>query len=124
MTDASRGRVLITGVSGLIGRILFAHLSKSSDVIGLDQHLNPSPRYQLENKSPIQLEEFPLDRFFECDVTDRSRLHEILREQNVRVVIHLAAVLESDTDPEKIRYVNVQGTKNVLEARLSFSLVV
>lgn len=121
MTDASPRRVLITGVSGLIGRILFAHLSKNCDVIGLDQHLNPSPRYQLDNEIPVQLEELPLDRFFQCDVTDRSRLHGILREQNVRVVIHLAAVLESDTDPEKIRYVNLQGTKNILEARLSLS---
>ena len=110
-------RLLITGVSGLIGRILFAHLSEHFDVIGLDQHFEPSPRYALENETNLRPEKLTGARFFQCDVTDRSRLYQILREENVGTIIHLAAVLESETDLEKIRRVNIEGAKNILDAR-------
>lgn len=67
---------------------------------------------------------FPPDRFFECDITDQHRLYQIIAKQKVDIIIHLAAVSETDPDPERIFHVNVQGTKNIFEARqYSFCLI-
>ena len=120
-------RILITGVSGLIGRILFNHLTKTYhtkyQVFGLDQHMNISSRYQSSNHDPHQVEtRFPLalDKFFECDITDRTKLYQIIGENKIDTIIHLAAVLETNSDPDKISRVNIQGTKNVFDARMLF----
>ena len=118
-------RILVTGVSGLIGRILFNHLQNTSrtqrQVFGLDQHMNISSRYQSTSHDPQQIEAtfpLPMDRMFQCDITDRTRLHRLVEENQIGIIIHLAAVLESDPDVEKISRVNIEGTKNVFEARL------
>jgi len=117
-------RILITGVSGLIGTFLFNYLTETYpnkyQVFGLDRHTNISPRYQAANKNDLQVKTIlPLskDKFFQCDVTDRIKLHQIIAEQKIDVIIHLAAVLEDDPDHQKILRVNVEGTKNVFEAR-------
>lgn len=123
--SSDQQRILITGVSGLVGRMLFNHLTKTYsneyDVLGLDQHMNISPRYQSTNHDQHQVETkypLPLDKVFQCDITDRAKLHQIVHEQKVVVIIHLAAVLETDPDLEKMSRVNIQGTKNVFEARM------
>ncbi|CAF1084717.1 unnamed protein product [Rotaria sordida] len=112
-------RILITGVSGLIGRILFNYLTTKYQVFGLDQHTNISPKYQLEYCDPIEAKPIlplPLDKFFQCDITDRIKLHKIIQEQKIEIIIHLAAIGETDPDIEKISRVNIEGTKNVFEA--------
>ena len=116
-------RILITGVSGLVGRILFNYLlnCEEYDVFGLDQHMNVSPRYasysekiieEMEKKYPLKRE-----RFLQCDITDRIEVHRMIEEQRIQIIIHLAAVLESHPDLHRISYVNIQGTKNIFEAR-------
>ncbi len=117
-------RILITGVSGLIGRILFNYLTKTYpnkyQVFGLDRHTNMSPRYQAANNNNLQVATilpFSKDKFFECEITDRIKLHQIIQEQKIDTVIHLAAILEKDPDYQKILHVNVEGTKNVFQAR-------
>ncbi|CAF1209756.1 unnamed protein product [Rotaria sordida] len=96
-------RILITGISGLIGNILFNYLMKKYstkyEIFGLDQHLNMS-----------------IDKFFQCDVTDRIKLHKIIEEQKINIIIHLAAQLENYPDIEMISHVNIDGTKNIFEA--------
>jgi nucleoside-diphosphate-sugar epimerase len=126
-TEASlnQQRILITGVSGLIGRILFNYLTETYpnkyQVFGLDRHTNISSRYPTgDNNNNLQVDTIlPLstDKFFHCDITDRIKLHQIIAEQKIDIIIHLAAVLEKDPDPEKILHVNIEGTKNVFEAR-------
>jgi nucleoside-diphosphate-sugar epimerase len=81
--------ILITGVSGLIGRLLFRHLPENYPekyhIIGLDKHLNLSPRYYLENRENVHDEKllsFPADRFFQCDITDRDGLHHGTKDSN------------------------------------------
>ena len=122
--SSNKKRILITGVSGLIGRILFNYLTNQYEVFGLDRHMNISSRYQdktqdfhqtIERKYPLSKE-----KFFECDITHREKLHQFIEEQKIEIIIHLAAVLETHPDLDYIYYVNIQGTKNVFEARMSF----
>ncbi len=108
----------------MIGRILFNYLTKTYtdkyQIFGLDQHLNISSRYQTDNEKNHQVETiYPLalDKFFQCDITDRIKLFQIIEEQQIEIIIHLAAVLENHPDPDTISRVNIQGTKNVFEAR-------
>jgi UDP-glucuronate 4-epimerase len=117
--------VLITGASGLVGRIFFNHLNTQVplkyDVYGLDITTEVSTRYELE-KLPItesdkQKTAIPQDRFVQCDVTDREKLHRILGELKIDIVIHLAASSPFETDVNNLLRVNVEGTRNVFEAR-------
>ena len=123
-SPAHKQNILITGVSGLIGRLLCDHLTKTHptkyQVFGLDQHMDISSRYQIkscQNFNEKTIPSLPLDRFFQCDITDRMKLHKLIEEQKIDIIIHLAAVLESHPDLEKILHVNIDGTKNVFEAR-------
>jgi len=61
-----------------------------------------------------------LDKFLQCDITDRKKLHQIIKKQKLDIVIHLAGVLEFHPDPERILHVNIQGTKHVFEARMLY----
>jgi nucleoside-diphosphate-sugar epimerase len=116
----NKQRILITGVSGLIGRILFNYLTKTYpdkyEIFGLDQHLNISSRYQ-KNDEIERIYPIALDKFFQCDITDRMKLFQIIEQQQIQIIIHLAAVLENHPDLDKISHVNIQGTKNIFEAR-------
>jgi nucleoside-diphosphate-sugar epimerase len=118
--SSNKQRILITGVSGLIGRILFNYLTKTYpdkyEVFGLDQHLNISSRYH-KNDEIERIYPLALDKFFQCDITDRMKLFQIIEQQQIQIIIHLAAVLESHPNLDKISHVNIQGTKNVFEAR-------
>jgi UDP-glucose 4-epimerase len=131
-SSSNQEHILITGVSGLMGRILFNHLTKTYpdkyQVFGVDQHMNISSRYQIQYDENRPVEPLPLssDKFFQCDITDRRKLYEIIQKQKIDIIIHLAAVLETDPDLEKISRVNIEGTKNVFEARknsLSFIFI-
>ena len=118
-------RVLITGVSGLVGRRLFIHLTTQIplkyEVYGLDITTNHSSRYEMEKVSVTdedkQTTAIPPDRFVQCDVTDREKLHRIIDELKIDIIIHLAVALPLETDPDTILRVNIEGTRNVFEAR-------
>ena len=125
--NLNKQRILITGVSGLIGRILFNYFTKTYpekyEVFGLDQHMNISSRYKADNQKIDEIETtYPLvsDKFFQCDVTDRTRLFEIIQKQQIEIIIHLAAVLENHPNLETITRVNTEGPKNIFEARKFF----
>jgi nucleoside-diphosphate-sugar epimerase len=115
-------RILITGVSGLVGRVLFNHLTKTYpnkyEVFGLDQHTNISSRYERHDKHPLEtIPPISFDKFFECDITDRKKLFEIIQQQKIDIIIHLAAILEFHPDIDKMTNVNINGAKNIFEAR-------
>ncbi len=115
-------RILITGVSGLVGGILFNHLTKTYpdkyEVFGLDQHTNISSRYDGNNKHLVEtISPIPLEKFFECDITDRKKLFEIIQQQKIDIIIHLAAILEFHPDIDKMTNVNINGAKNIFESR-------
>jgi nucleoside-diphosphate-sugar epimerase len=129
-SSSNQPRILITGVSGLIGTILLKYLTETYSnryqVFGLDLNINISSRYQANNNDDLQVETvlpFSSEKFFQCDVTDRIKLHHIIAEQKIDIIIHLAAVLEDDPDHAKIFRVNTEGTKNVFEARKFSSFI-
>ncbi len=92
-------RILITGAGGYIGAQLGALLSGQHRVVGLDVRVPPGLA-------------------FECrqgDIRD-SALAELLREERIEKVIHLAAVLEDSGDRDRDYDIDVNGTCNVLES--------
>ncbi|CAF1263424.1 unnamed protein product [Rotaria sordida] len=107
-------KILITGASGLIGGILIEHLSKNPnyDIYGIDKHIGLSIRYQLENIKTSK-EQQPIlpskEKFYVCDITDRDKLSRIIQDNQINIIIHLAAVLERQTIDE-INRVNCDGT--------------
>lgn len=95
-------RVLITGAGGYIGRLLGERLAGAHSVLGLDIQVAPA---------------LP----FEClqgDIRDPS-LADLLRERRIDTVVHLAAVLEDSGDRARDYDIDVNGTRNVLDACLS-----
>lgn len=93
---ASRGLALVTGAAGFLGRHLAAHLLREGwTVRGLDR--TPAPG---------------IDR---ADVTDAGTVARAC--EGVDVVFHLAALLPQRRAPaERMRAVNIEGTRNVLRA--------
>jgi nucleoside-diphosphate-sugar epimerase len=112
-------KILITGASGLIGGILIKHLSNNSnyDIYGIDRHSELSTRFQLENtkvsegQKPILP---PKEKFYICDITDEKQLSQIIKDNRINIIIHLAAVLETETI-ETINNINCRGTKIIFD---------
>jgi len=92
----------ITGVSGYVGRLLAAKLLEQpgARVVGVDQ----TPPAGLDGA-----------RFHRCDIRD-PRLADILRDEAVDTLIHLAFYTAPEGDAALAESVNVGGTRNVLEA--------
>lgn len=98
MTD----KLLITGAAGYIGARLAARLSEALPVVGVDIRLPAS--------APCTM--------VTCDIRD-PKLADIIREQQITHVVHLASVLESRGDTELDHDIDVNGTRNVVEACLA-----
>lgn len=92
-------RVLITGAAGYIGRQLAARLAADHDVVGLD----------------IRVPADPVCPILECDIRD-PQLADLCRQRNITQVVHLAAVLEDSGDRARDYDIDVNGTRNVLDA--------
>lgn len=91
--------ILITGVSGYIGSKLAERLQDSYHVVGID----------------IRNPEREVGKFIHCDIRDPIIKH-IVREYEIDRVIHLASVLESSKDEQRDYDIDVNGTRNVVEA--------
>jgi nucleoside-diphosphate-sugar epimerase len=92
----SRPRVLITGASGLIGRITRAHLGERYEFSAL-------------NRRPV--DGIPC---LQADIADLDAIGPAF--QNVSTVLHLAAFTEDVQDWDGTMRVTVQGTLNVFRA--------
>jgi GDP-4-dehydro-6-deoxy-D-mannose reductase len=90
-------KALVTGASGFVGEHLVAHLrAAGDDVVGLDRH-GPDP----------------------VDITDAGAVGARLAAEQPDVVFHLAAlshVGESWSNEDAVTRVNVEGTRNVVDA--------
>lgn len=92
-------RILITGAAGYIGGRLARRLAETHSVLGLDIRV-------------------PADAPCECcemDIRDPG-LADLMRERGIDQVVHLAAVLEDSGDRARDYDIDVNGTRNVLEA--------
>ncbi len=100
----SNGRaVLVTGASGFIERHVCSRLLRAGRAI-----------VRVDHRS------IPCDAagFVACDITDPQQFEEVVRANQVEIIVHLAAVLPSASqqDPAGATRVNIGGTLNVLEA--------
>ena len=105
-------RVLITGVYGLIGSVVYDRLSAQPDayeVYGLARRRHPSERVAADKRIEI-----PDERFTLSDLSDLAVLEEATRE--IDVVVHMAADPRLEADWESILASNLIGVRNVFEA--------
>jgi len=91
---ASRKRILVTGMSGLIGGLAGRHLAKSNEVVALNRR--------------------PVDGFktYQGDINDLAAIRPAFA--GVDTVVHMAAYLGSD--PAGQMSTNVVGVYNIFEA--------
>ncbi|MCW3068991.1 MAG: 3-beta hydroxysteroid dehydrogenase/isomerase family protein [Solirubrobacterales bacterium] len=98
-------RVLVTGASGFIGGVLCEKLlHRGHEVDALVRRPGSGP---------------PGTRALSGDLGDGERLAETLRNERPECVIHLAAEIASQRSEHKIREVNVDGTRRLLDACLA-----
>jgi nucleoside-diphosphate-sugar epimerase len=101
-------KVLITGSSGALGRILTDFLiSGKIFVTGLD--INDPTEYYPEDKF----------RFHKCSITDRERLNAIFREEQPSHVVHFACSFNKVRNRLREYEIDVTGSTNILEAASS-----
>ncbi|WP_444922315.1 SDR family oxidoreductase [Microbulbifer sp. CnH-101-G] len=93
-------RILITGAAGYIGNQLGEYLSKILPVTGIDIHTKTA-------SFPILVK----------DICDKD-LGKIMQAESITHVIHLASVMAAGRDHTAEYRVDVEGTRNVLEACL------
>ena len=109
---------LITGGAGFIGSTLSERLIKEGNkVIAIDNFCDFYDTKIKENnvKELLKNENFKLYR---KDIRDRQALKEIFDENNIEIVMHLAAmagVRPSIENPVLYQEVNCMGTQNILE---------
>lgn len=103
-----RGRALVTGAAGFIG----SHVVRAALDAGFDVRAFILPTDDLRNLAGTDAE------IVRGDVTDRRAVDGAMR--GVEVVFHLAAIYALwSPEPERMRRVNVGGTRVVLEAARS-----
>ena len=101
-------KTMVTGANGFIGAHLCrALLQRSHEVVALWHHSRERVE-SLEGHGPLHLES--------GDLLDGDRLLEIASRHALEGVCHLAVQPPDGPDPELARQVNIQGTKNLLEA--------
>jgi UDP-glucose 4-epimerase len=109
------GRILITGGAGFIGSHLAEELAKKRfDVLVFDNFSNGSRENLSRAKNLVKI--------VEGDILDYALLQSVV--QNVSTIYHLAALPEvraGQENPSETWKVNVEGTKNLLDAMRSTS---
>jgi nucleoside-diphosphate-sugar epimerase len=101
-------RILVTGAAGQIGSELTPALRErhgSTSVIASDL------------RAPAEGSSLSSGPFETLDVRDRSRLQELVNDQRIDTIYHLAAILSAtgEANPQLAWDVNIAGLVNVLE---------
>lgn len=100
--------VLVTGSTGLIGRAFVRDLTRKRNVLGLDL------------KAPQ--DDFGLDHWIHCDLTDRNSVRKALSQvaqrsgRHIASVVHLAAYYDFSGRPSPLyEKLTVEGSQRLLE---------
>ncbi|ACL03335.1 NAD-dependent epimerase/dehydratase [Desulfatibacillum aliphaticivorans] len=99
-----RKKVFVTGMSGYVGQCLCRELDRGTYC---------GKFYGMDVKEPLY--KFTKGEFRKMDVNDPA-LAEWIKEIQPDVIVHLAYVLQPSHDSAGMRKINVDGTKNVLDA--------
>ncbi len=96
-------KILITGISGMLGMDLYETLRKEYEVVGLDIKDFPSIS-------------FPSPPLRKVDITDGHELRKSFRQLAPDFVIHTAAYIDVDgceKNPDRAHRINALGTRNI-----------
>ncbi len=105
-------KVHITGVYGLIGNLVYAHLSRQPeryDVYGSSRRDASSIRADTAVRVPV-----PDTHFVQADLGDAPAIRQAL--DGMDAVLHIGAVPDPAASFEDVLHSNIVGTYNVLEA--------
>jgi len=98
-------KVLVTGSSGLLARMLIQHLlTIDADIIGLDIR---------ESSEFIHEKRF---RFYNCSITDREKLKSIFSEEQPTNVVHFACSFNKVRNRSLEYEIDINGSDNILKA--------
>ena len=103
MSESPR-RIAVTGASGYVGTVLIGHLVERDDVGGILAIDVREPRQDFGSKVS----------FVRQDVSEP--FPRLLAENEIDTVVHLAYLLRQGRNREANRRVNVDGTRNTIEA--------
>jgi nucleoside-diphosphate-sugar epimerase len=93
-------KLLITGASGVIGKVLVRNLAESYDVYSVDQNLTAVP-----------------GRLFKADLSDYEQIASVISAiSELRIIVHLAADANPDAAWQSVFKNNIVATRNVFEA--------
>lgn len=110
--------VLITGVSGFLGRSLALQLA------------NKHPQWRiggLDNRYPDEHLRQTLDKFIHADICSRETVNAAFNDYHPDLVVHTAGVVPSrqfrystrEQDWQRVKAVNLDGTVNILRATMA-----
>ncbi len=103
--------ILVTGGAGFIGTHLVSNLLRNNFKVRIFEDFSNSKKESISHLIDLGVE------IIEGDITNLTEILEASKDQEV--IIHLAAIIsveESIRNPKRTFEVNVQGTKNILEA--------
>lgn len=105
MSAGAGVRVLVTGGAGFLG----SHVAAA---------LLAHPGVDLVVAGDVRRPEHPLDGvvYDDCDVTRAAGLVPLLERHRIDVVVHLAAIVNPGRDHDLEYRVDVEGSRNILEA--------
>ena len=99
-----RKRLLITGVSGLLGNNLACYFRDTHEILGL------------YNSHPVAISGICTER---CDISDEDSIKKIISEFNPSIIIHCASLTDIDQceiNKELTKKINVLSTKNFVRS--------
>ncbi|MGZ6131379.1 MAG: NAD-dependent epimerase/dehydratase family protein, partial [Myxococcaceae bacterium] len=101
MSVESRQVVVVTGLSGNLGRTLTKLLHRTERIVGLDRRPFPG--------APKDVELFQLD-------LRKKKAEDVFRTHDVKAVIHMGIMHDPRMSSEEHHSFNVVGTTRVLDA--------
>jgi UDP-4-amino-4,6-dideoxy-N-acetyl-beta-L-altrosamine transaminase/dTDP-4-dehydrorhamnose reductase len=100
----SREKLLITGISGLLGNNLAYYFRDTYEILGL------------YNSHPVAISGICTER---CDISDEDSIKKIISEFNPSIIIHCASLTDIDQcemNKELTKKINVLSTKNLVRS--------
>lgn len=106
-----KDKILVTGGAGYIGSKVSHDLLKKGHEVFIIDNLSTGYKSLIPKKA----------NFFLCNILDKQKIINIIKKNNINVVMHFAASLsveESEKKPKKYFKNNVLGTQKILEASI------